>query len=82
MVTFVLFPSAEVQDAFESTVLQDVISSCEELICLSCISVRASLSSMYHSTLQQLCIADQVDLPDEFMETISAHGGLVHVVFS
>ena len=79
---FPVLKYCRIEDAFESTVLQDVISSCEELICLSCISVRASLSSMYHSTLQQLCIADQVDLTDEFMETISAHGGLVHVVFS
>jgi len=45
-------------------------------------SVRTLLSPVYHSTLQQLCIADDGDLPDEFLQAISAHGGLVHVVFS
>jgi len=71
-----------IDDALESTVLHDAISSCKELVCLSCTSVRTLMSPVYHSTLQQLCIAANVDLHDEFLKAISAHGGLVHVVFS
>lgn len=71
-----------IEDAIESTVLQEVISSCKELVCLSCTSARISLSPVYHFTLQQLCIAGYIHLPDEFLDAISAHGRLVHVIFS
>jgi len=65
-------------------IAQEIISGCKELCCLSCTSfVQLSVSSAYHSNLQQLCIGSyRTKLPDVFMETVSAHGGLVHVIFN
>jgi len=68
----------------ESNDLQVVISSCKELICLSCNSyLQLFHNPSFHFNLQQLSLASfATDLPNIFMETISAHGGLVHVVFN
>jgi len=64
--------------------VQDIITSCKELTCLSCHrNERLSLSSVGNSNLQQLSIlSDDTDIPDVFLETVSAHGGLVHVAFA
>ena len=69
-----------------SAVVQDVINSCKQLTILSCIYnfTECFLSSVCTSTLQQLSIIageDNTNIPDIFMETVSVHGGLVHVVF-
>ena len=64
--------------------IQDIVGGCKELLCLSYTShFLLSLVSTYHSNLQQLCLDSfRTDLPDVFMETLSAHGGLVHVIVS
>ena len=66
----------------DSSFLQDIVESCKALCCLRFHStMQLSLSSAYNSNLQQLCIdAQATALPDIFMETVSAHGELVHVV--
>ena len=44
--------------------------------------MQLSLSTAYYNSLQQLCIlSEQTDLDDNFMDTVSAHGGLIHVAF-
>jgi len=68
-----------------STVIQDVINSCKELTVLSCthgFDTRPLLSSVDTSSLQQLSILEgESNVPNIFLETLSAHGGLVHVSF-
>ena len=68
-----------------SSVIQDVINSCKELKILSCFKFGFSkvdpLFSDCSCTLQQLSITEfTANIPDIFMETVSSHGGLVHVV--
>ena len=66
-----------------STAVQDVINSCKQLTILSCTAGCQrflNLSSAYNSSLQQLSIYESnTYVPDIFMETVSAHGGLVHI---
>ncbi|XP_065882290.1 uncharacterized protein [Dysidea avara] len=65
------------------TGLQNMIVSCNELKCLYYFDRfgRLSLSLAHNSNLQQLYInAGRTDIPDNFMSSLSAHGGLVHVV--
>ncbi|XP_065914895.1 uncharacterized protein [Dysidea avara] len=67
------------------TVVQDVINICKELKCFwySCERYQLSLNVAHNHNLQQLCIsAFRTVVPDEFMASISAHGGLVHVVMN
>ena len=73
-----------------STVLQHVTTSCKKVKCLklsesmTCLSVLPPFF-LYQTicSLQQLYIDSQsLDIPDTFMGTISAHGGLVHVFLS
>ncbi|XP_065907294.1 uncharacterized protein [Dysidea avara] len=68
-----------------STVLQDIINGCKQLTILSCNcfnSKSLSVSSVSTCHLQQLSITKlKTNIPDIFMETVSAHGGLVHVAF-
>ena len=62
--------------------VQDVINNCKELKCVrySC-NDKLSLNLVHNHNLQQLYIdASLTDVPDEFMTSVSAHGGLVHVV--
>ena len=62
--------------------VQDVIADCEQLTCLHCHCEELSLSSVFNSNLQQLSISSVgTDIPDVFLETVSAHRGLVHVGF-
>ena len=64
--------------------VQDVINNCKELRCASfyynhCYSL--SLSVTHHYNLQQLYIdSPHTDVPEDFMTSVSAHGGLVHVI--
>ena len=65
----------------QSTCAQDILITCKRLRCFyySC-STMLSASPVHNSTLQQLCISSGgTVLDDHFMETVSAHGGLVHV---
>ena len=69
-----------------STTFSEVVNNCKKLRCLSC---KCGLSDqdlslvMPCQNLQQLHIElTSTSLPNAFMNTISAHGRLVHVVFS
>ena len=66
-----------------STVVQDVINSCKQLTVLSCTAGYerfVNLSSVSTSTLEQLSIYEpRTSIPEIFLETVSAHGGLVHI---
>ena len=68
-----------------ATVIQDIINNCKELTILSCahgFDICLLLSSVNTSTLQQLSIREgESNVPNIFLETVSAHGGLVHVSF-
>ena len=60
---------------------QDVINNCKELkyVKFSCCQ-STSLNLVHSHNLQQLYIsASHTIVPDEFMTSVSAHGGLVHV---
>ena len=61
-------------------VMQDIITKCEMLRIFQCDSnVCLTISSVSTTILQQLSIsADLTNVPDVFMQTVSAHGGLVH----
>ena len=82
------FPSLEyckLSGGKQPTVLQDILTTCRKLrYFYHCSLIPLSLSSAHitHSNLQQLCIiAGSTDLDDNFMDTVSAHGGLIHVFF-
>ena len=62
----------------------DIANICEKLRYLKYVGNNISCSwSIASYNLEQLCIvSDQLALPDSFMSTISAHGGLVHVILS
>jgi len=65
------------------TAVHDLITSCNKLKCLYYCDRfgRLSLSVAYNSNLQQIYInAGRTDIPDNFMNSLSAHGGLVYVV--
>ena len=66
------------------TVVQDAINSCKELECVrfNCYFLNPVLDKLAHNcNLQQLYIGSpNTDVPDNFMTSVSAHGGLVHVV--
>ena len=65
----------------QSSSVQEVLTSCKSLRYFYCnCSVKLSISSARNKNLQQLCISSKnTDLNDNFMDTISAHGGLIHV---
>ena len=79
-------------DSCYSNVVHDIATSCKQLKCLivqpnsfyqqpSFHPVGISLSSTCNNNLEQLFIdSEYTDVSDEFMESVSAHGGLVHVV--
>ena len=67
------------------TIVQDVINDCKELKCVSfdLDFIKVSLGLVHNHNLQQLYIySPATDVPDDFMTSVSAHGGLVHVVVS
>ena len=68
--------------SMHSNVLQDVINVCKELTVLSCNCLPQVISSVATTNLQQLYLyAVTSEIPNIFMDTVSAHGGLIHVVF-
>ena len=79
-------------DSCHSNVVHDIATSCKQLKCLIVQPnsfyqqppfhpVGISLSSTCNNNLKQLFIdSEYTDVADEFMESVSAHGGLVHVV--
>ena len=80
------FPSLEycrLTESQQSNCTQDIITTCKNLNYLYCsCSVQLSLSTVYYNNLQQLCISSmQTNLDDNFMDTVSAHGGLIYVTF-
>ena len=62
----------------------DIVDVCERLRYLQYTGDDLSCSwSLANCHLEQLCIlSDQLALPDGFMDSISAHGQLVHVILS
>ena len=67
-----------------SNVLQDVINSCKGLSILLChYNEHLLIPSVATSNLEQLSIeTEKTDIPDIFMDSVSSHGRLVHVVMS
>ena len=87
------FPSLEYCRLYRykySICTQDILTTCKRLrcfyfnyshYCIGCVA-QLPLMSAYNSNLQQLCILSiHTDLHDTFMDTVSAHGGLIHVAF-
>ena len=72
---------------FQCSVVHDIVASCTRLSTLSihCSlyqSLSPTLTLAHSSTLKQLCLSSHCAVVlDEFMEAVSAHGGLEHVVF-
>ena len=62
--------------------IQEILIAYNALRCLYCYSSELSqLSLSAHNNLQQLYISSRhTDLNDKFMDTVSAHSGLIHVV--
>ena len=79
------FPSLEYcrlcHGSEQSSCAEEVLTSCKSLRYFYCnSSVELSLPSASNKNLQQLCISSKTtDLDDNFMDTISNHGGLIHV---
>ncbi|XP_065908495.1 uncharacterized protein [Dysidea avara] len=65
------------------TIVKDVISNCTELKVFYCVRLHLSLNLSHNHNLQQLYIDSPcTDVPDHFMTSVSAHGGLEHVFLS
>ena len=85
------FPSLEYCRLYRykhSNCVQDILTTCKKLrcfyfnyshYCIKC-TPQPPLVSACNNNLQQLCILSiHTDLHDTFMDTVSAHGGLIHV---
>ena len=71
------------QSGSVSNIFPNIISSCKKLKCFNVRYTKLlSLSSLRNNnSLLQLCImSNRTVLTDDFMKTLSVHGGLVHVV--
>ena len=68
----------------DSDSVKDVIGGCKKLKYLSCVThQQLSLSSECSSNLEQMLISSHVtDISKIFLQTVSAHGGLIHVAIS
>ena len=65
------------------TVVQDAITNCTGLRVFYCSHYHLSLNLACNHNLQQLYInSNRTKVPEYFMTSVSAHGGLVHVVMS
>ena len=63
------------------TCAEHILTTCKNLRIFSYCGRLFSPTSA-HNNLQQLCISSKrTNLNDNFMNTVSAHGGLIHVVF-
>ena len=69
-------------DDVQSSVVQDIVSSCKKLKYFRCSSVRDMLLPVHSSSLQQIHVDTEWLLPVDFLNAISAHGGLVCVVLN
>ena len=79
-------------DSYHSSVVHDIATNCKQLKCLivqpnsfyqqpSFHPTGISLSSTCNNNLEQLFIdSEHTVVSEEFMESVSVHGGLVHVV--
>ena len=64
-----------------ATCAEHILTTCKNLRLFSCYDEQFS-PSLAHNNLQQLCISSRdTDPNDIFMNTVSAHGGLIHVAF-
>ena len=64
------------------TCVQDILTTCKKLEYFYCNCPVLKLPLPVHNNLQQLCISSEyTHLNDNFMNTVSAHGGLIHVAF-
>ena len=81
------FPSLEylsIGSSQRSTCVQEILAACNKLryfrIHFDTFAKFPPLT-VHNSNLQELCIlSHSTDLDDKFMDSVSAHGGLVHVV--
>ena len=77
------FNQFEAHNHFCTTSLHDIVTSCNQLKYLVFFEHavhRHCLTPTHSNSLEQLSIRSlDLDLPDDFMRSISAHGGLVHV---
>ena len=63
------------------TLSLDIINNCKQLKCVRVSTFNLSLNLAHNHNLQQIYIgALDTDVPDHFITSVSAHGGLVHVV--
>ena len=78
------FPSLQHCILTHPPVIECVISNCEKLKYFMCFSDdKLLLTSMCCHNLQQLYIgSEKSDVEDTFMDAVSAHGELVHVILS
>ena len=71
-----------------STCVQEIFTTCKMLRCFCCPCLCVLPSPLVHNNLQQLCIVTKEVLYsepmhlDDFMQIVSAHGGLIHVVLA
>ena len=72
-------------DSNHPNVLQDVLIKCKKLTIFqfnSCEIKYLITSAISYTNLQQFSINAYADIPDVFLQAVSAHGGLVHVVLT
>ena len=62
--------------------VQEIITTCQGLKLLKFNTEQdLDLSSAYSNSLEQLCIrSEDTDVSDTFLDSVSTHGGLIHVV--
>ena len=62
------------------TCVEDILTTCKQLRIFCCVGSLQLSHLQVHNNLQQLCISCRdADLDDNFMDTVSVHGGLIHV---
>jgi len=67
-------------DSEQSICAQDILASCDKLKYFYCNCLVQLSQLSVQNNLQQLCISSgETDIDDNFMDMVSAHGGLIHV---
>jgi len=78
------FPSIEfcIVSEFPSIAVKSIANNCKNLRYLNCEYVKGEMFSMMNFySLQELCFHSvKIDITEVFLGSISAHGGLVHVI--
>jgi len=65
----------------DRSAVESIANACNELVCLYCYCIRLVLTSICHLKLEQLFINSLFTaIPNSFLDSISAHGQLVHVI--